>query len=300
MNLLQLQGSVELGLIFSILAIGVFLSFRVLHFPDLTVDGSFPLGAAVTAALLTTGGIDPVWATLIAFFTGALAGYVTAFMTTKLKIFGLLAGILNMSALYSINLRVMGNRPNISLLSTETLFQKFLFMGLPASFAKLAILIVIVTLVVIAVGKFLSSEIGLAVRATGNNPRMAQAQGVNDSQMVTLGLAISNGLVALSGSLFCQSFGFADVSVGVGTIIIGLASVMLGEALFSSRTIWAALFTATLGAILYRILIALALSGGEIGLQPSDLNLISAILITLSMGVPTLKKMVRKVEVASS
>jgi putative ABC transport system permease protein len=296
MNLIQFQGAIELGLIYSILALGVFLSFRVLDFPDLTVDGSFPLGAAVTAALLVVG-VDPVLATLIAFLVGSCSGTVTAFMSTRLKIFGLLAGILNMSALYSINLRIMGNRPNISLLSTETLFKKFDGIFPQGHPTKLYVLVVIVGLVILLVGKFMGSQIGLAIRSTGNNSRMAQAQGVDEAKMITLGLAISNGLVALSGSLFCQSFGFADVTLGVGTIIIGLASLILGEALFPTRSIWGSLFAAGIGAVVYRVFIALALGAGDIGLQPSDLNLISAILITLSMGVPSLKRIFKKTEV---
>jgi putative ABC transport system permease protein len=296
MNLIQFQGAIELGLIYSILALGVFLSFRVLDFPDLTVDGSFPLGAAVTAALLVVG-VDPVWATLIAFLVGSVSGSITAFMSTRLKIFGLLAGILNMSALYSINLRIMGNRPNISLLSTGTLFKKFDGIFPQGHPSKLYVLVLIVGAVIVLVGKFMGSQIGLALRSTGNNSRMAQAQGVDEAKMITLGLAISNGLVALSGSLFCQSFGFADVTLGVGTIIIGLASLILGEALFPTRSIWGSLLAASVGAVVYRVFIALALGAGDIGLQPSDLNLISAVLITLSMGVPSLKRIFKKTEV---
>jgi len=298
MNLIQLQGAIELGLIYSLLAVGVYLSFRVLQFPDLTVDGSFPLGAAVTAALLTAG-VHPLWATLMAFSMGAVAGIVTAFISTRLKIFGLLAGILNMSALYSINLRVMGNKPNISLLNTETIFQQLEGPFIHGHAAKFYTLIIIVGLVILAFGLFMGSEIGLAIRATGNNARMAKAQGINENRMITLGLAISNGLVALAGSLFCQNFGFADVTLGVGTIIIGLASVILGEALLPTRTIWAAILASILGAIIYRLLIAFALSAGDIGLQPSDLNLISAVLITVSMGLPSLRRFITKEVVRS-
>lgn len=292
MNMMQLQSAVEIGLIYSILAIAVFLSFRVLNFPDLTVDGSFPLGAAVAATSISSG-MNPILATLLAFCVGAGAGYVTAFMSTRLKIFGLLAGILNMSALYSINLRIMGNKPNISLINKETIFQS-------GDNGKIYVLLGIVAFVVVVVSQFMGSQIGLAIRATGNNPRMAQAQGINDARMIALGLSISNGLVALAGALFCQSFGFADVSVGVGTIIIGLASVILGESVGSVRRISGALIAVVVGAIVYRTLIAFALNASEIGLQPSDLNFISAVLITVFMGVPTFKKMLTKMEVVNA
>lgn len=292
MNMIQFQGALELGLIYGLVAMGVYLSFRVLQFPDLTVDGSFPLGAAVCAALVCRG-VNPFLAIFLASGAGAVFGWVTAVLSTYLKIFNLLAGILTMSALYSFNLRVMGNKPNLSLLGEQTVLS-WVGHWMPSQWPVVLILITVsVALVAAAMIEFLGSQIGLAMRATGCNPRMARSQGVNDHSAIRVGLAISNACVALSGALFSQVFGFADVSLGVGTIIIGLASVIIGEAILPTRTVAQAIMACVAGAIFYRLLIACALNLGDMGLQASDLNLITSLLVVLAMSFPNTKRFVK-------
>lgn len=284
LNVTQLLGALELGLIYSFVAVGVYLTFRILQFPDLTVDGSFPLGAAVFATL-TIYHIHPLLSTFAAVLAGALSGWLTAWMSTRLKMLNLLSGILTMTALYSINLRVMEGRPNISLLGEPSFFSLW-FKNLPPIF-----LLGLIGIAVVGVFyAFLSTHLGLAMRAAGSNPRMSCAQGIDDHRMVWLGLALSNGLVALGGVLFAQVNGFADVTMGVGTIIMGLAAVILGEVILPIRTVWQALLACVIGAILYRIVIAMALNFGDFGFQTSDTNLITAALVAFAMIVPTLKK----------
>jgi len=280
MNLVQFLGALELGLIYGLVAIGVYLTFRVIDFPDLTVDGTFPMGAAIASAMIV-GGINPYLATLIAFFGGAAAGCMTAYLHVRWKILGLLAGILTMTGLYSINLRIMG-RPNIPLLSDDTIFTPFN--------SEFWVLGGVTLLVVFAIVYFLNSEVGLGVRATGVNPQVARAQGVRVRWMIVLTLALSNGIVAVAGALFAQAQGFADVSLGVGTIIIGLASVIVGEAIFRTRVIGWLIFGCVAGSIIYRVAIALALNVGGFGLKASDLKLITALLIALTMIIPKIKK----------
>lgn len=285
MNFIQFFGALELGLIYSLVALGVYLSFRTLQFPDLTVDGSFPLGAAVCATLISRG-FDPYLATGAAIISGTMAGVVTAWLATRLKMLNLLAGILVMTALYSINLRIMG-RPNIALMGDTTIFSAF---PVIESIPMAILLGVIVLLVILIVYDFLRSRLGLALRATGSNPRMGRAQGISDQRMIWLGLGISNGLVAFAGALFAQIHGFADVTMGVGTIIIGLAAVIIGEALLPIRHVIQALIACVIGAILYRFVIATALNVGDFGLQASDLNLVTAVLVAIAMTVPSFKK----------
>jgi len=282
------MGAIETGLLFGLVAFGIYLSFRILDFPDLTVDGSFPLGAAVSATLIVSG-YNPWLATLLAMLAGAAAGLVTAWMNVRLKILHLLASILTMIALYSINLRIMG-RPNVALLGDDTVLTPLEAYGLPYYWvAPLAF-----TLVVALVGGllvwFLKSEIGLSMRATGANARMARAQGVATGGMILLGMALSNALVALSGSLFAQSQGSADVTMGVGVIVVGLASVIGGEALLSTRTILLAVIACVLGSIFYRLVIAFALNADFIGLKAQDLNLVTAALVALAIVLPQLKR----------
>jgi putative ABC transport system permease protein len=291
MNIIQFVGAVELGLIYSLVAVGIYLSFRTLDFPDMTVDGSFPLGAAVCAALITHG-YNPFVSTLVAMMAGAGAGLVTAWLSTRLRMLNLLAGILTMTALYSINLRVMG-RPNIALLGEKTLFSQFFSWStgiVSMHFVPLCLITVAVTL---CVYWFLGTNLGLALRATGANARMSRAQGINDHQMIWLGLSFSNALVAFAGALFAQVHGFADVTMGVGTIIIGLAAVIIGEALVPTRLIWQALGACILGAIVYRLVIAMALNVGDFGLQASDLNLVTAVLVAVAMVLPSLKRHIK-------
>jgi len=280
MNVVQLVGSVELGLVYGLVALGVCLSFRILDFPDLTVDGSLPLGAAVCAASIIAG-YEPATAILFACLAGFLAGLLTAWLSTYLNFLNLLAGILTMTALYSINLRIMG-RPNIALLGETTIFS--------GDTPPIILLATIVGACFLIIWWFLRTELGLALRATGSNPRMGRAQGVQSEYMIWLGLAVSNTLVALGGALFCQLHGFADVTMGVGTIIIGLAAVIIGESLITIRKLWHAIVACLVGAIAYRILIAFALNAGDLGLHASDLNLVTSILVGIALVLPTLKR----------
>lgn len=288
MSLIAFLGAIESGLIFGLVALGVFLSFRVLEFPDLTVDGSFPLGAAVSAVLLLAGW-NPWMATLMALFAGALAGIVTAWLNVRLHILHLLASILTMIALYSVNLRIMG-RPNIALLGEETLLTPFENWGnqydIPFYVTTPIVFTIIVIVFAFIIYKFLNSELGLAMRATGANPRMARAQGVKTTTMIIAGMALSNALVALAGSLFAQSQGSADVTMGVGVIVVGLAAVIGGEALLTPSTILKAVIGCIIGAILYRLAIALALNLDFIGLKAQDLNLVTSVLVMLAIVLP--------------
>jgi putative ABC transport system permease protein len=299
MSLIATLGAIEIGLVFALVALGVYITFRVLDFPDLTVDGSLPLGAAVAAAMIS-GGIDPVLATLTAILAGCLAGLVTAWLNVRFAILHLLAGILTMTALFSINLRVMGV-PNIPLMNRATVIDLFAWlnplvaaMGLPArpSLRVLALLI-IVTVICALLARFLKTQFGLAMRATGANPRMARAQGIRTEMHIYAGVALSNGLVALAGALFAQTAGFADVSIGTGTIISGLAAVILGETIFRTRSITVALFSCLIGAIAYRLAIALALNLGWLGLRASDLNLVTAVLVGIALMLPAVANPMR-------
>ncbi|MGI2034830.1 ABC transporter permease [Rhizobium panacihumi] len=281
-------GAVELGLVFAFVAIGVFLAFRVLDFPDLTVDGSFPLGAAVAAVLITIG-VNPWLAAAAAMIAGAVAGMVTAFLNVRFRILNLLASILTMIALFSVNLRVMG-KPNVALINADTMLSPFLGLGLREVYVRPLFVGVLVVLAVIAVWRFLESDAGLAMRATGANPRMSRAQGIDTSWQVYLGLALSNALVALGGALFAQTNGFADVTSGVGTIVVGLAAVIIGETLFGARGILLALIGCVVGSILYRIAIQVALSTDALGLKASDLNLVTAVLVAVALVLPRLRR----------
>ena len=266
------------GLLWSLLALGVYITFRVLDIADLSVEGTFPLGAAVAATCITAG--HPLWvAFALAIAAGCAAGAVTGLLTTKLRIPALLAGILTMIGLYSVNLRVMG-RANISLLGYDTVYSWGTGAGLTEVQATLAVGLAAAAVVVGAVYWFFGTEIGLALRATGFNPQMSRAQGVNTDTMVILGLLVSNGLVAQSG-------GFADAGMGIGTIVIGLASVIIGEVLFGTRSFKNCLVSVILGSIVYRLVIAIVL---EMGMPPNDLKLFTAILVALALSLPLIQK----------
>ena len=288
MTLIAFLGSLEIGLIFALVALGVYISFRIINFPDLTVDGSFPLGGAVAATLLA-GGWNPFVATVVAFAAGAFAGLITGWLHVKLKIMQLLAGILVMIALYSVILRVMG-KPNEPLLDTPTIFTMLSFAGLPGPWVTPVILLVIALLVKLALDWFFASEVGLAMRATGGNARMARSLGVSTDRLSLIALALSNGIVALGGALFAQSQGGADVSMGIGTIVIGLAAVIIGETILPGRSIAIATLGCIVGAVLYRLLIALGLNSDFIGLKAQDLNLVTAVLVTIALVMPALKR----------
>lgn len=289
MSQIAFWGAVELGLVFAFVAIGVYLAFRVLDFPDLTVDGSFPLGAAVTGVLILAG-LNPWLAAAIAMVAGAIAGLVTATLNVRFKILNLLASILTMIALFSVNLRVMG-RPNIALINQDTMLSPFFGHGIPEYYVRPAFLFVLVVIAVFIVWRFLESDMGLAMRATGANPKMARAQGVQTDRQIYIGMALSNALVALGGSLFAQTNGFADVTSGVGTIVVGLAAVIIGETILRTRNLLVILIGCVLGSVIYRIAIQLALSNGStFGLQASDLNIATALLVTFALILPRLRR----------
>ncbi len=283
-------GAIEIGFAYGIMVLGVYITFRILDFPDLTVDGSLPLGAAVSAVAISNG-VNPYLSLIFAIGAGFLAGMVTAILNTKLKILHLLASILTMIALYSINIRIMSG-PNTTLLGAHTVFDFPINMGVPGHLSGLVIFAIIAVISLLAIIWFLTTELGQTMLATGDNPQMIRSLGVNTDIIVILGVGISNGLVALSGALVAQNQGAADVGMGIGTIVAGLASVIIGETVFGCNTIAKAFIAALLGSIVYRLAIALAL-GLEIGgfsFSPSDLNLITAILVIVALTVPSIKK----------
>jgi putative ABC transport system permease protein len=284
MSQIALLGALEIGLVYGLVALGVLLSFRVLSFPDLTVDGSFPLGAAVAASAIV-GGIDPYLATGLAIVAGALAGLVTALLNVRFRILHLLASILTMIALFSINLRIMG-RPNIALIAEPTVLSPFEGLGLANPVLKPLLVGVIVLAVAALLARFLRSDYGLGMRATGANPRMAAAQGIETGRTICVGMALSNAMVALGGALFAQTNGFADITIGTGTIVVGLAAVIVGETILPARRIAVVILACVLGSILYRLAIAAALNADVLGLEASDLNLVTAVLVGLALILP--------------
>ncbi|MFW5437247.1 ABC transporter permease [Paenibacillus apiarius] len=277
--LYALTGSVEAGVIYALMALGVYLTFRILDFPDLTVDGSFATGGAV-AAVMITNGYSPLLATLGAMLAGCVAGSVTGLLHTKGKINTLLSGIISMIALYSINLRIMG-KANTPLLGADTLFTEISsFLSSLQPLSILAAVGVSVLLIKWAIDWFLDTEIGLAIRATGDNTKMIRSFSANTDNMKIIGLSLSNGLVALSGALIAQYQEFADISMGIGIIIIGLASVIMGEAIFGHSSIRRATFAVIGGAIVYRLIIMFAI---RIGLDPNDLKLLTAFIVVIAL-----------------
>ena len=277
--------TVAQGLLWAVMALGVYVTFRVLDIADLTVEGSFPLGAA-TAASLMAAGYGPLTALFIAFLAGTLSGVVTGLLHTKMKIPALLAGILTMIALYSVNLRVMG-KANLSLLGVDTSFKIARSMlGLNMAQTTLIVGLVVTIIVGVFMYWFFGTQIGAAIRATGFNQQMIRAQGVDTDVTIILGLLISNGLVAVSGALVAQSNGFSDVGMGTGTIVIGLASVIIGEVLFGTRSFKNCLVSVVLGSIVYRIVIAVVLA---MGMPPNDLKLFTSVLVALALSMPLIK-----------
>lgn len=284
-------GALELGLIYALVALGVLISYKILDFPDLTADGSFPLGGGV-CVLCILNSVDPWLATLLGMFAGAVAGMITASLHIGFKIEKLLASILMMIALYSINLRIMG-KPNVSLLGDPTVYDSITAQDdVQLAIVRLLIAVFVVIIAKLLFDLFFATQVGLAVRATGTNLRMAKAQGIAINKMTLLGMAISNGLIALAGALYVQSNGGFDISIGVGTIVIGLAAVIIGEAIFSAKRIIWLTFAVIIGSILYRFFIAIALNNetlNGIGFGPQDLNLITALLVVGVLAVPKFK-----------
>ncbi len=287
-NLLSI--SLYEGLAYGFVALGVYITFRVLSFPDLTVDGSFPMGGAVAATLIVAG-VNPWLATLIAFISGMCAGLVTSLLNTKLRLNALLAGILMMVALYSINLAIMG-RSNVSVLREPTVLKQTaqLFGIVPNTNLTILFMVVFTIIILGILNWFLRTEIGLALRATGDNEQMVRGLGVNTDMTTILGVSLSNGLVALAGGLIAQKQGFADVGMGIGMIVMGLASVIIGERLFRPRGVTAILFAVIGGSFVYRLFLSIAL---RLGLPPSNLKLVTALLVIIALAIPYIQKKVR-------
>jgi putative tryptophan/tyrosine transport system permease protein len=277
-------GTVEQGLMYAIMVVGVYLTFRILDYADLSVDGSFTLGAA-TAATLIFKGYNPWLATGIAFLTGCLAGLFTGVLHTKFKITPLLSGILTMTALYSVNLRVMG-RANVSLLQARTIFSDFGKIPGMQEYGVISLSLFTVALVGLLLYLFLQPELGLALRATGDNELMIRSLGVNTDAMKILGLALSNGIVAFAGSYVAQNQQFADASMGIGMIIAGLASVIIGEVLIGTSSIGRTLIAVICGGVIYRVIIALVL---QLGLAPTDLKLVTACIVIIALVSPRIR-----------
>ncbi len=285
MSLSVWLGALEQGLLWGAMVLGVYLTFRVLDFPDLTVDGAFTLGAAVAAKLILSG-YDPWLALLAAILGGALAGLVTGLLHTQLKVAPLLAGILTMIALYSINLRIMG-QANLSLLRVETIFTGVKGYTALVPFGPALLGALLAALVLILLYLFLQTELGMGIRATGDNEQMIRSLGVNTATMKLVGLAIANALVAFSGGLIAQYQGFADIGMGIGMIIAGLAAVIIGEALVGSQTLARALLAAVIGSILYRAIISLVL---RLGLPATDLKLLTSLIVVMAMAFPLVRQ----------
>jgi putative ABC transport system permease protein len=280
------------GLVFGLVAIGVYLTLRVLNFPDLTVEGSYTLGGA-TAAVLIRGGISPFLATLGAIGVGLIAGLVTGLLNTKLRLPALLAGIIMMVGLWSINLRVMSGA-NVSLLREVTSFDKVAeFLGLSSGsiVVSLTVALVLAVVVFFILNWFLRTEIGLALRASGDNEQMVRSLGVDTDKNILMGCSISNGLVALSGAVVAQGQGFADVGMGIGVLVMGLASVIIGEALFRPMGVARMLLAAIGGAFAYRLAITVAL---RLGMAPGDIKLITALLVIIALAIPFIQKKIRR------
>lgn len=289
----DVQGGATLGVIWAIMALGLYLTYRVLNYADMTVDGSLTLGGAVSAVCVASG-VPPILAILLATICGMAAGSVTGFLHTKCKIPDLLAGILTQFGLYSINLRIMG-KANFGLLNEVTLFSQIKELGIPSKWAGLVVGLVFVVILIIAVYCFFGTEIGCALRATGNNPDMVKAMGANTKVYIVLGLVVGNGLVAMAGALLAQYQGYADINMGVGTIVIGLAAIMIGEVLFSKRTYIHRLTGVVIGSVIYRIIIAFVLrvslnSDFVIKITADDMKLITAIIVAIALIAPELKK----------
>lgn len=283
--LLAMQGALSQGVLWGLMALGVYITYRILDIADLTVDGSFATGGAV-CAVCVVNGVDPILALLLATIAGAVAGFVTGFLHTKCEIPAILAGILTQIGLYSINLRIMG-RSNTPLLKSETLFKNISEMtGLSSTWTALIIGIIVSVVIVAILYWYFGTEIGSAIRATGNNEQMVRALGVNTSNTKILGLMIGNALISLSGALVTQSQGYADIKMGIGAIVIGLASIVIGEVIFGQKGNFAFRLTSIIvGSIIYRIIVAIVL---QMGMNTDDLKLLTAILVAIALSVPVL------------
>ena len=288
-----MEGAVSQGILWGLMTLGVYFTFRILNVADMTVDGSFATGGAITAVLICKG-MNPVLTLIFVFITGTICGFVTGFMNTKLKINILLASILTQIALYSINIRIMG-KANTPLLGNPTMMSqlKSLFDGkITTTTCSLIIGLVVIAIVIAICYWFFGTEYGSAIRATGSNENMVRAMGVNTDTTKIVGLMLWNGLVALSGAFVAQSQGYADVGMGTGTIVIGLASIIIGEVIFGSHFgFWYTLISVVFGSIVYRIVIAVVL---QLGLKSTDLKLLTALIVAISLSVPVFKSKIDK------
>lgn len=275
-----LLGASELGIIYAVMALGVFISFRTLNTPDLTVDGSFVLGAAVSAVMSVNG--HPLLGLVLAFMAGALAGCITSQLNTRMEIQPLLAGILVMLGLYSVNLRIMGSKPNISINKSDTIYS-VPYLEFLGAFSQIAVSLFILAIIVPVLYYFLKTRFGFVLRATGDNENMVRASGVNTDLTKLTGLALSGGLVGLSGAMLAQFQGFSDIQMGTGMVVIGLASVIIGEVIFGTKSLLRRLMAVVFGSLLYRFFIALAF---EMGMPATDLKLVSAVIVGVALSAP--------------
>lgn len=288
-------GAVSQGVLWGVMALGVYITFKILDFADMTVDGSFALGGC-TSAVLIVHGADPLLSLLAAVMAGVIAGAITGVLHTKLNIPGILAGILMMLALYSINLHILGG-PNQPLARNDVTVMNYInrwlhlsqvFKSNATAVSSLITGIIFSAVLISVLYWFFGTELGSAIRATGDNERMARAQGINTDSMKILALMLSNGLVALSGGLVMQQQRFGDVSMGIGTIVIGLASIIIGEVVFGKRfSFWFYLLSVVLGSIIYRLIIAVVL---QLGMKTQDMKLLSALVVAIALSVPVIKK----------
>lgn len=273
------------GLLWGVLALGLFLTFRILNFPDMTVEGTFPFGAAICVSALVHG-VDPMLATILAFLGGMLTGLVTGLLYTKGKIPVLLAGILTMTGVYSINLQILG-KANVGLLNKATLLNGKLLQKLPANFPTIVIGLLAAILIILLLALFLNTDLGQSFIATGDNENMARSLGINTDNMKILGLMISNGLIGLAGGLLAQNGGYADVNMGIGTMVIGLAAIIIGEVAYGDLSLTARLIAVVIGSIIYRLILLLVL---QLGFSTNDFKLISAIILAICMMLPLFEK----------
>lgn len=296
MSVSTILGASELGLIFAIMSLGIFITFKILNFPDLTVDGSFTLGCVVSALFALNG--HPIIGIIMATLAGSVAGFITGFLHTKMKVQYILAGILTMTGLYSINLKIGDGKPNFSLFGKETIFSSFKStlesMGMPNMIIdnhKLLLVFLIVIVVTTLLYLFFKTQTGMAIRATGDNESMVRASSINTDAMKIAGLALANAFVGLSAAIFTQYQQFYDISLGIGMMVVGLTSIILGETIFGKRNILNSFISLILGAIIYRILLAFALS---LGMNPNDWKLLCAILVATAISLPTIKDFINK------
>ena len=280
-----ITSTIDQGLLWGILALGLFLTFRILNFPDMTVEGTFPFGAAICISALVHG-VNPIIATILSFLGGMLTGLITGLLYTKGKIPVLLAGILTMTGIYSVNLRILG-KANVGLLNKATLLNEKFLQRLPDNFPTIVVGLLFAIFIILLLALFLNTDLGQAFIATGDNEKMAQSLGINTDNMKILGLMLSNGLIGLAGGLLGQNGGYADVNMGIGTMVIGLAAIIIGEVVYGNLSLTARLIAVVIGSIIYRLILLLVL---QLGFSTNDFKLISAIILAICMILPLFEK----------